>query len=87
MPRFVIEPTSGNYQRQLEVEAADEVSALEHYFSHQFPVRELLTDHTLESHKGWKKIEVSIGPGVCDECFEPSPETERCTDCAEERAE
>jgi hypothetical protein len=84
MPRFIIETTSGD-QRQHEYEARDEAEALRHFISHQFPIPELLAERDEDNYKGWKKIEISIGPGVCDECFEPSPNTKICTDCAEDK--
>ncbi len=83
MPRYVIEMTSENFTcpQQFDYEAVDEVEALRHFISHHSPIARLLTEREGEQYKGWKKIELSIGPAVCDECFEPSPDTAVCAEC------
>lgn len=79
MPRYIIELTSGS-QRQMEYEAFSEAEALRHFIAHHSPFHECLVERTEIQYKGWKKFELSIGPGVCDQCFEPS-DTKICADC------
>lgn len=79
MPRYIIENTSGD-QRQMDYEASDEAEAIRHYISHHSPLGSLLQERTEDNYKGWKKIEISIGPATCDECFTPSDENP-CRDC------
>lgn len=83
MTRYIVETNSGDYgQVRDEVESAyDEVQVIRSFLhNHQH----VLEDAPEPQYKGWKRVTIYIGPNVCENCCEPSPEVEVCAQCVED---
>ena len=82
MTRYIVEVG----QTRVEMEAANEAAAIRQFLWDN-NCAGLLTPAPESHYKGWKRLELSIGFNVCEDCCEPSPEAEVCEQCLAERAE
>lgn len=83
MAKYIVEFTSGS-QEQHTVEGSDMASALADAI--RWNLENMLVERDEENYQGWSKIEASIGPATCDECFAPleddsTIDTEFCKEC------
>jgi hypothetical protein len=82
MTRYIVEVG----HTRMELEASSEMRAIRTFlYANEF--ESLLTDAPESHYKNWKRLELSIGFNVCEDCCEPSPEAEVCEQCLAERVE